>query len=95
MKVQITAPQFSINLNDVLKGLKMAVLLPVLTIIYTSIQAGSFHFDWKAIGLTAAGGFIAYIIKNFFDQPAAVVKDPETVQALKNGESVEVKKSIS
>lgn len=87
MKVQITAPQFNIDLNDVLKGLKMAVLLPVLTIIYTSIQSGSFHFDWKAIGLTAAGGFIAYIIKNFFDPQQVVIKDQKVVEAVKDGEA--------
>lgn len=84
MKVNLTAPQFNIDLNDVLKGLKMAVLLPVLTIVYTSIQSGSFHFDWKTIGLTAAGGFIAYIIKNFFDPQQVVIKDADTVAAVKS-----------
>jgi len=87
MKVQFTAPQFTVNWNDVIKGLKMAVILPVLTIIYTSLSAGSFQFDWHAIGVAAALGFVGYLLKNFFDQPTAVIKDPDTVQKLKDGEA--------
>ena len=64
--------QFTINFRDILKGLAVAVILPVLNVIYQSIEAGSFEFDWKRIGLLAAGGLIAYLIKNFFT-PAEVV----------------------
>lgn len=92
MNANVTAAQFNINWNDVIKGLKMAVLLPVLTIIYTSIQAGSFHFDWHAIGLTAAGGFIAYLIKNFFDAPQIVITNAPkgTIEAVKSGAPISV-----
>lgn len=92
MNAKVTAAQFNINWNDVIRGLKMAVLLPVLTIIYTSIQAGSFQFDWHAIGLTAAGGFVAYIIKNFFDSSQIVITDApkETIQAVKDGAPISV-----
>jgi len=79
--------QFSLNIRDIVKGLVMAVILPVINVIYQSIEAGSFEFDWKRIGLLAAGGFIAYIIKNFLT-PAEVtitnVKN-DTVEAIKDG----------
>ena len=57
--------RFSINWNDVLKGLIVAVILPVLAVIQNSISNGELTFNWKLIGLTAAGGFVSYIIKNF------------------------------
>ena|ERR1700733_7261880 len=92
MKVTVTAPQFNINLNDVVKGLKMAVILPVLTIIYTSLSSGSFLFDWHAIGVAAALGFVGYLIKNFFDKPQVVVSDasPATIEAVKEGAPVQM-----
>lgn len=93
MATVTTSQRFTINWQDIIKGLKVAVILPVLTIIYTSIEAGSFEFDWKKIGLTAIGGFIAYLIKNFFAPAEIVVTNPtkETVNAVKEGEaSVEV-----
>lgn len=58
--------RFSINWNDFLKGLILAVIMPVLTIIQQSISNGELTFNWRLIGLTAAGAFVAYIIKNFF-----------------------------
>jgi hypothetical protein len=87
-----TSTQFSWNLSDILKGLVIAVILPVLTIIQNSIQAGSFTLDWKNIGLMAIGGFIAYMIKNFFTPSAIVIKNapPTTVAAVKSG-TVEMK----
>lgn len=57
--------RFSINWNDFLKGLIMAVIMPVLAIIQNSIANGELTFNWKLIGLTAAGGFVGYLIKNF------------------------------
>jgi len=56
---------FSLGFKDLVKGLIMAVILPVLTIIQTSLANGELTFNWKAIGITAATGFIGYIIKNF------------------------------
>jgi len=79
--------QFSLNGRDIVKGFVMAVILPVLNVIQQSIEAGSFVFDWKRIGLLAAGGFVAYLIKNFLT-PAEItitnVKN-ETAEAVKDG----------
>lgn len=55
-----------LNLNDILKGLLMAVLTPVVVIIQQSLEAGVFVFDWKSIGLAALSGGVAYLVKNFF-----------------------------
>jgi len=87
MATVTTSKQFTLNFRDVLKGLIMAVILPVVNVIYQSIEAGSFEFDWKRIGLLAAGGFIAYIIKNFLTPAEIVMTDvkKETIEAVKDG----------
>ena len=87
MATVTSSKQFTLNFRDVLKGLIMAVILPVINVIYESIQAGSFEFDWKRIGLLAAGGFIAYIIKNFLTPAEVVVTGVknDTVDAIKDG----------
>lgn len=54
----------SLNSRDFIKGLVVSVLTSVITIIYTSLQAGSFTFDWKAIGMAALTSALAYITKN-------------------------------
>ena len=55
-----------LNINDIFKGLLMAVLTPVVVIIQQSLEAGVFVFDWKSIGLAALSGGVAYLVKNFF-----------------------------
>lgn len=84
-----TSKQFSLNWTDVWKGLKVAVILPVLVIIQQSIEKGEFSFDWKLIGLTAVGGLIAYLIKNFFTPSEIVVKNApkEVIEDVKKGDS--------
>ena len=87
MATVTSSKQFTLNFRDILKGLIVAVILPVINVIYESIQAGSFEFDWKRIGLLAAGGFIAYIIKNFLTPAEVVVTGVknDTVDAIKDG----------
>ncbi len=60
---------FSLNWRDVAKGFLMAVLTPVVVIIQQSLEAGIFILDWKSIGLSAIGGGVAYLAKNFFTKP--------------------------
>jgi hypothetical protein len=43
-------------------------LTPVVVIIQQSIENGTFTFDWKVIALSAIGGGLAYLTKNFFTQ---------------------------
>jgi len=57
---------FNLNSTDFLKGLIMAVLSSVITVVYQTVEAGSLVFDWKAIGTMALTSAIAYIMKNLF-----------------------------
>jgi len=57
---------FSLNYADILKGLLMAVITPVLVIIQQSIANGEMTFNWKAIGMAAIAGGVGYLLKNFF-----------------------------
>lgn len=66
--------QFSLSSMDLVKGLVMAALVPALVIIQQSVTAGSLIFDWKAIATSAIGGFIAYLLKNFFTDDIAVAQ---------------------
>jgi len=81
-----TSNQFSVSAKDIIKGLIVAVITPVFTIIIASLNAGSLTFDWKAIGITALTAGLAYIVKNFFT-PSAIVVDapPSQVKAVKEG----------
>ena len=54
----------NINLNDLVKGLILAVLTSVLTIVYSTVEAGSLAFDWKLITTTALTSALGYLLKN-------------------------------
>ena len=56
----------TLNSTDFLKGLIMAVLSTVITVVYQTVEAGSLVFDWKAIGTMALTTALAYIMKNLF-----------------------------
>lgn len=75
---QITSKFLSLQWRDILKGLLIAVLSPVFTVITQSISQGVLTFDWRAIGLTALSAGMAYIAKNFFEptQTIILVKPP-------------------
>jgi hypothetical protein len=55
---------FTLNKIDFVKGLVIAVLTSVITIIYNTVQLGSLTFDWKTIFTAAASSALAYILKN-------------------------------
>lgn len=67
---------FSINWNDVAKGLLMAVITPAIFLIQQAIENGGFVFDWQKIGMASVAGGVAYIIKNFFTPSAATSDSP-------------------
>ena len=54
----------NLNVNDLIKGLAVAVLTSVLTIVYNTLQTGSLSFDWSAIATAALTSAIAYLMKN-------------------------------
>ena len=60
------SPLFTLNWNDALKGLIMAVATPALFLIQQTIANGQFVFNWKQVGMAAVAGGVAYLFKNFF-----------------------------
>lgn len=56
----------NLNSSDFIKGLIMAVLSSVITVVYQTVEAESIVFDWKAIGTIALTTALAYIMKNLF-----------------------------
>jgi hypothetical protein len=67
---------FSLNWNDVLKGLLMAVITPAIFLVQQAIENGGWVFDWKKIAMAGIAGGVAYIIKNFFTKPASESDSP-------------------
>ena len=60
------SPFLNVDLNDFAKGLIVAVLSSVLSIIYTTIHSGTLHVDWQLVFSTALTSGLGYIIKNLF-----------------------------
>lgn len=87
-----TSKQFTLNLNDWWKGLLVAIITPVITIVMTSLQAGSLVFNWVAIGTTALAALLAYVTKNLFTPGKIMVSGAsnEVVKAVKDG-NIDVK----
>lgn len=84
-----TSKRWSLTMNDWWKGLLVAVFTPIVTIIMTSLQAGSLVFNWVAIGTTALAALLAYILKNL-TTPAKIVisgATDATVDAVKAGDT--------
>lgn len=60
----MNSPFLNIDFNDLGKGLILAVLTSVMTVIYTTVQTGSLSFDWKLIATTAITAALGYLMKN-------------------------------
>jgi hypothetical protein len=56
----------SLGIRDILRGLVVAVLTPVVTILADSAERGEWNFNWRLIALSAIGGGCAYLLKNLF-----------------------------
>ena len=59
----------SLGVKDILRGLLIAILTPILVLIQQSIEAGNLVFEWKSLLISGVGGGLAYLIKNFFTKP--------------------------
>lgn len=86
-EVTTTSKQFTLNARDFLKGLLLAVISAVLTFITTSINSGSLHFDWKAIGTVAAITAISYLAKNFGTPSEVTIQNPKLAEEVKSGDA--------
>lgn len=72
-----TSKQFSLNLQDLGKGLLVAALSAGLTALLAILNNGGFPTvqDLKTVGLVSVTAGISYLIKNFL-QPAQTVIIP-------------------
>jgi hypothetical protein len=64
----------SLKLSDWLKGLLLAVVVPVLVAVEQSLNAGELTINWKQLGITAVAALIGYVLKNLFTDDTAVAK---------------------
>lgn len=55
---------FSLNGQDIFKGLVITVLTAALTVVYSSLQSGTFCLDPKQVATTALTAGVAYLLKN-------------------------------
>ncbi len=67
--------KYTLKTRDFLKGALMAILVPTVYIIQTSLDAGVLTFNWKQIAIAAVSGLLAYLIKNFFTDDVKVAKN--------------------
>ena len=54
---------WNLKQNDYIKGLFIAVITAVLTLVMQMLQNG-LSIDWKQVGLTAIIAMLGYLIKN-------------------------------
>jgi hypothetical protein len=55
-----------LNKKDIINGLVMSILTPVIMVIYKTLETGSLNFDWKNLIAVAFAGGLGYVVKNFF-----------------------------
>ena len=55
---------FTLNVQDAIKGVIVAVLSAVIALILSMLQNGV-AIDWKSVGVTALIAGLGYITKNF------------------------------
>ena len=83
----VTSGLGKLNWRDLIEGLKIAAILPALSIVYTSIENKSFNIDWTLVWQTAAFGAIGYLIKKITTPAQVIIKDvkSDTINAIKDG----------
>lgn len=62
----------SIDLRDIAKGLIVAIGSAVVTVIQSTLSAGSLTFNWKTIGTVTLAAGVSYIGKQFFTSGATI-----------------------
>lgn len=67
MAKTIESKQFTLKGRDWLKGLLIAVVTAVLTIVKQTVEAGSLSFNWEAILTATIAAGSAYILKNLLE----------------------------
>ncbi len=80
---------FTLNWRDFIKGLVMAVVVPVLVTIQESLSAGNIVFDWKTIGISSLAALVGYLLKNFLTND--VKSAQKTLEVAKEKEVIDNK----
>ncbi len=70
-----TSNLYTLDLQDAGKGLIVAVGGAVVAAIESSLNAGTFTFNWRQIGMTALAAGLAYLVKNFFTPAKTISND--------------------
>ncbi len=74
METQKTSKLFLLNVRDFLKGLLVAVVGGALTVVHTSLEAGTLVLSSKQIVTTAAIAGTSYLLKNVFTPQTEIKK---------------------
>ena len=69
---------FTVGVTDFLHGLFIAIIGAVLTVVSTSLSAGSLTFDYKTIGTTAAIAGLSYVSKKFLSNNQGAILTPDS-----------------
>lgn len=69
-----TSKQFTVNWQDILKGLLVSVISAIITAIYGALTVVPFHLDFKQIGIVGLTAGVGYLMKNFFTPSQTIVK---------------------
>lgn len=80
----------NLQINDLWKGLIVAVATALLTGIYNGIESGTIAFTWiwfKPIVLSSVGAGIAYILKNMLTNSEGKILKGEPKNETENIES--------
>ena len=66
--MKTTSTIFSLKVKDLIKGAIVAIVMSIITIVYTAIQNNQFPQtwdSWKTILITSLGSGLAYLLKNW------------------------------
>lgn len=77
--VTASSNRWTLNTWDLIQGLVMAILTPVIVVIQQSLDLGILTFDVKAIGMAAIAGALAYMLKKL-PQSGKILIEKSAVQ---------------
>ena len=77
---------FTLNSKDWAKGLVIAILTAIITVVYNTIQTGALVLDWKAISIAGISAALAYITKNLLtnSNDQLLTKEPVKEEIVKD-----------
>jgi len=77
--VTASSNRWTLNTRDLIQGLLMAIITPVIVVIQQSLDLGILTFDVKAIGMAAIAGALAYMLRKL-PQSGKILIEKSAVQ---------------